>query len=48
MKVLKPVGKQEGVAHRPATLYTFDQEKYLERFQNNYANNLKRALDFEI
>lgn len=48
MNVLKQVGKQEGVAHRPAILYSFDQEKYNELFQNNYANYLKRAVDFEI
>ena len=48
MNVLKNVGRQKGVAHRPAKLYTFDQEKYNELFQNNYNNHLKRGVDFEI
>lgn len=48
MNVLKTVGRQKGVAHRPATLYTFDQKKYNELFRSNYNNYLKRAVDFEI
>ncbi len=48
MGVLKKVGKQKGVAHRPAMLYTFDQEKYQELFESNYNNLLKRGFDFEI
>ena len=48
MDVLNEVGKQSGVAHRPATLYSFDKERYERHFQNNYQNLLKRGVDFEI
>jgi 8-oxo-dGTP diphosphatase len=48
MGVLKDVGKQEGVAHRPAMLYSFDKEKYEELVKAKYDDLLKRGLDFEI
>ena len=48
MGVLDEVGKQSGVAHRPATLYSFDMERYERHFQENYHNLLKRGVDFEI
>ncbi len=46
--ILEKTGKQEGVAHRPATLYRFNKEKYRLLEQENYTNLLKRGLDFEI
>ncbi len=46
--ILEKTGKQEGVAHRPATLYRFNKEKYRLLERENYANLLKRGLDFEI
>ncbi len=48
MGVLQEVGKQEGVAHRPATLYTFDKEKYEQLFKSRHQDLLRRGLDFEI
>ncbi len=48
MEVLKEVGKQKNVAHRPASLYIFDQQKYEQLMQANYPNLLKRGLDFEL
>lgn len=48
MGVLKEVGKQEGVAHRPAKLYTFDKERYQELVRERYEDLLKRGVDFEI
>jgi 8-oxo-dGTP diphosphatase len=48
MGVLREVGRQTKVAHRPAMLYSFDQEKYEELFQNREPNLLKRGLDFDI
>ena len=48
MNVLKEVGKQEGVAHRPATLYQFDKAQYDQRFKEKYQDLLKRGVDFEI
>ena len=48
MNVLQEVGKQEGVAHRPATLYRFDKEQYEKQFKEKYQNLLKRGVDFEI
>jgi 8-oxo-dGTP diphosphatase len=48
MGVLKEVGKQEGVAHRPAKLYSFDKEKYEELFKSRYEDLIKRGVDFEI
>lgn len=48
MGVLKEVGKQQGVAHRPAKLYTFDREQYRKLAQEKYEDLLKRGVDFEI
>ena len=48
MGVLREEGKQEGVAHRPAKLYSFDKEQYEERFKAKYEDLLKRGMDFEI
>jgi 8-oxo-dGTP diphosphatase len=48
MGVLKEVGKQEGVAHRPAKLYSFDKKKYEERFKSRYEDLIKLGVDFEI
>jgi len=48
MGVLREVGKQEGVAHRPAKLYTFDKERYQKLVQDRYDELLKRGVDFEI
>jgi 8-oxo-dGTP diphosphatase len=48
MGVLEEVGRQEGVAHRPAVLYRFDKEKYDQRFRENYGNLIRRGVDFEI
>jgi 8-oxo-dGTP diphosphatase len=48
MGVLKEVGKQEGVAHRPAKLYSFDKKKYEELFKSRYEDLIKRGVDFEI
>ena len=48
MGVLKEVGKQEGVAHRPAKLYSFDKEKYEQLAKDRYEDLLRRGVDFEI
>lgn len=48
MGVLKEVGKQEGVAHRPAKLYSFDKEKYEQLAKERYEDLLRRGVDFEI
>lgn len=48
MGVLEEVGKQEGVAHRPATLYRFDKAKYEELVKTRYPELLRRGVDFEI
>lgn len=48
MGVLQEVGKQEGVAHRPAVLYSFDKEKYEQLVKERYDDLLKRGVDFEI
>lgn len=48
MGVLREVGKQTNVAHRPAILYAFDKEKYQEAFENREPDLLKRGVDFEI
>ncbi len=48
MGVLQEVGKQEGVAHRPAKLYSFDKEKYEQLAREKYEGLLRRGLDFEI
>jgi len=48
MEVLQEVGKQEGVAHRPAKLYSFDKEKYEQLVKERYDDLLRRGVDFEI
>lgn len=48
MNVLQEQGIQQGVAHRPAKLYTFDKEKYEQFVKDKYDNLLRRAVDFEI
>ncbi len=48
MGVLREVGKQEGVAHRPAKLYSFDKEKYEQLARERYEDLIKRGVDFEI
>ncbi|GJM32480.1 MAG: NUDIX hydrolase [Saprospiraceae bacterium] len=48
MGVLNEVGKQEGVAHRPAVLYSFDKEKYEQLARDKYDDLIKRGVDFEI
>ncbi len=48
MGVLKEVGKQEGVAHRPAKLYSFDKEKYEQLARERLEDLIKRGVDFEI
>lgn len=48
MGVLKEVGIQAGVAHRPAKLYEFDQEKYQQLLKDRHQDVLKRGLDFDI
>ncbi len=48
MGVLREVGRQEGVPHRPARLYTFDKERYDALVEKNQPNLLKRGVDFEI
>lgn len=46
--ILIDVGKQKGVAHRPARLYRFDKEKYQQMEKEKHHALIKRALDFEI
>lgn len=48
MGVLREVGKQEGVAHRPATLYSFDKETYNRLVKDRFPDLLRRGMDFEI
>jgi 8-oxo-dGTP diphosphatase len=48
MGVLKEVGKQEGVAHRPAKLYCFDKDKYEQLAKDKYENLIRRGVDFEV
>lgn len=48
MGVLKEVGIQEGVAHRPARLYRFDSEVYQELQENKSRELDRRGIDFEI
>ena len=48
MNVLNEVGIQEGVAHRPAKLYSFDKVKYEQLVKDRYDDLIKRGLDFEI
>ncbi len=46
--ILLEAGRQEGVAHRPATLYSFNEEKYRLLMQENQDSILKRGFDFEL
>ena len=48
MGILKEVGRQTGVAHRPAILYSFDKEKYEQLVKAKAEDLLKRGVDFEI
>jgi 8-oxo-dGTP diphosphatase len=48
MGVLREVGRQEGVAHRPAKLYSFDKERYEHLARERYEGLLRRGVDFEI
>lgn len=48
MGVLKEVGMQTNVAHRPAKLYAFDEQKYQQLFDQKHPHLLKRGVDFEI
>ncbi|NET33354.1 MAG: NUDIX hydrolase [Cyanothece sp. SIO1E1] len=48
MGVLEEIGKQEGVAHRPAMLYRFNKEKYDHLVKERYEGLIKRGVDFEI
>lgn len=48
MGILQEVGIQEGVAHRPAKLYSFDKEKYQELEARRYKDLIRRGIDFEI
>lgn len=46
MDILEEVGKQHGVAHRPAILYRFNEEKYQAMLANSHGPR-KSGLDFE-
>ena len=48
MGVLRETGKQKGVTHRPATLYSFDKEKYEELVESRYQDLIRRGVDFDI
>ncbi len=48
MDILKLVGKQTNVAHRPANLYTFDKKKYNLFVQEKSVGLMKRGMDFEV
>ena len=48
MGILNEVGIQEGVAHRPAKLYSFNKEKYEQLEKEKYKDLIRRAIDFEI
>lgn len=48
MGVLEEVGMQEGVSHRPAKLYRFNQEKYQQMVSEKYTDLLRRGVNFEI
>jgi 8-oxo-dGTP diphosphatase len=48
MGVLEEIGRQEGVAHRPAMLYRFNKEKYDQLVKVRYQGLIKRGVDFEI
>ncbi len=46
--ILEEAGRQEKVAHRPATLYRFNEATYRRLVEQRDAGVLRRALDFEI
>jgi 8-oxo-dGTP diphosphatase len=48
MGILEEVGKQQGVAHRPAILYRFNKLKYEQLVEERYENLIKRGVDFEV
>ncbi|MEO0338348.1 MAG: NUDIX domain-containing protein [Bacteroidota bacterium] len=48
MGILEEVGIQEGVAHRPAKLYSFNSEKYRELEKLKQEDLIKRGINFEI
>ncbi len=48
MGVLKEVGKQRNVAHRPAILYSFDNDKYQQLARERHDDLIKRGVDFDI
>ena len=47
-EILQEVGRQENVAHRPAVLYRFNEERYQQLVEQRDSAVLRRALDFEI
>jgi 8-oxo-dGTP diphosphatase len=47
MGILKKMGKQKNVAHRPAILYAFDKEKY-ESFVKDKEDLINRRVYFEL
>lgn len=46
--ILEEVGRQTNVAHRPAVLYRFNEERYRKLAEQRDGGVLRRALDFEI
>jgi 8-oxo-dGTP diphosphatase len=48
MGVLEEVGRQQGVAHRPATLYRFNKDRYEELLRARQPDLLRRGMDFDI
>ena len=47
MDILKPVGQQQNVAHRPAQLYSFDKVKYETYIKERQEDLMRRGVDFE-
>ena len=46
--ILEEVGRQQNVAHRPAVLYRFNEDRYRRLVEQRDGAVLRRALDFEI
>lgn len=46
--ILREVGVQQNVAHRPAKLYSFDQTRYEELARRKLEDLLRRGVDFEV
>lgn len=46
MDILRKVGRQENVAHRPASLYSFDKIKYEAYIKSRQEDLLRRGVDF--